>query len=811
MDISQFEVPAEQLRWVCDPEALGFASTAELEPAGEPIGQQRAMAAVDFGANIPSHGYNIFVLGPVGSGRSTMTRQALEAIAAEQATPSDWCYAYNFHEPRASIVLELEAGDGRRLADDVDELIEDITQAIENTFESEEYQDQRDELLREFREERSREMHAFEEQAEEAGFTIGRSPGGLVVAPAADGEVMSPQDYDALGEEERQALDNKRQELQDNLVDLMQDLRRREKEARKDLRELDRQTIQFATNHLIDELSEQYKQYDAVLRHFEQMKQDLVENVARFRDGEEHTPPFPIPDAFITGERVPYDRYRINALVTRSDAEGAPVVFEMNPTLDRLTGEVEYQTRMGALITDFTMIKPGALHKANGGYLLLEAEAVLRQPFAWEALKRCLKNQQIRVESIQDQLRLVSMVSLEPEPIPLNVKVVLIGTPFIYYLLHTHDDEFSKLFKVNADFNVIMDRTDQTVQEYARFIAAKCQDEGLPPFSAEAVAKVMEFGVRTAADQAKLTTMFGDVVDLVREATYWAQQNGDPKLVEAADVNYALEQSIWRSNRIEERVLEMIEQGTLMIDTTGVAVGQINGLQIIPLGDYPFGMPGRITARSFLGTTGVINIEREAKLSGPIHDKGVLILSGYLREKYAAEQPLSCAASISFEQSYSQVEGDSASCAELLALLSSLSQIPLRQDIAMTGSVNQHGLLQPIGGVTRKIEGFFHTCKVKGLTGDQGVLIPASNVRNLMLREEVVAAVRAGEFHIWAVATVDQALEICTDAPAGEPDEEGDYPPDTVHYAVQARLREMAETYKEYAHPSGDSTTESQD
>ncbi len=810
MDISQFEVPVEQLRWVCDPETLGFASTAELEPAGEPIGQQRAMAAVDFGANIPSHGYNIFVLGPVGSGRSTMTRQALEAIATEQPTPSDWCYAYNFGEPRAPLVLELEAGDGRRLGDDVDELIEDITQAIEDTFESQEYQDQRDELLREFREERTREMRGFEEEAEKAGFTIGRSPGGLVVAPAAEGEVMSPQEYDALSEEDRKALDKKRQELQDNLVDLLQDLRRREKEARKELRELDRQTIQFATTHLIDELSEKYKQYDAVIRHFEQMKQDLVENVARFRDGEEHTPPFPIPDAFITGERVPYDRYRINALVTRSDAEGAPVISEMNPTIDNLTGEIEYQTRMGALITDFTMIKPGALHKANGGYLLLEAEAVLRRPFAWEALKRCLKNRQIRIESIQDQLRLVSTVSLEPEPIPLNVKVVLLGTPFIYYLLHTYDDEFGKLFKVNADFNVVMDRTEQTTHDYARFIAAKCQDEGLPPLSAEAVAKVMEFGVRTAADQAKLTTMFGEVVDLVREATYWAQQNGDPEIVQAEDVNYALEQSIWRSNRVEERILEMIQQGTLMIDTTGAAVGQINALQIIPLGAYPIGMPGRITARSFLGTTGVINIEREAKLSGPIHDKGVLILSGYLRQKYASEQPLSCAASISFEQSYTQIEGDSASCAELLALLSSLSQIPLRQDIALTGSVNQHGLLQPIGGVTHKIEGFFQACKVTALTGDQGVLIPASNVRNLMLREEVVEAVRAGKFHIWAAETADQALAICTGVPAGEPDEQGNYPAGTVHCAVQERLREMAETYKEYAHPSGDSTTDPQ-
>jgi len=803
LDYSRFEVPAERLRWTCDPTTLDFETTVELEPMAEPIGQQRAMAAVDFGANVPSHGYNIFVLGPVAAGRSTMTRQALAAIAAEQPTPSDWCYAYNFSDPRAPVAIELAAGDGRRLANDVDELIEDVTQAIENAFESEEYQNQRDELLKEFREERHREMREFEQEAEKAGLTIGRSPGGLVVAPARDGEVMSPQDYDALEDEERQALDKKREQLQDKLVDLMQDLRRREKEARKALRELDRQTIQFATGHLIDELIEEYREYDAVIEHLEQMKQDLVENVARFRDGEEHTPPFPIPDALLSGEHVPYDRYRINALVGHDDGRGAPVVFEMNPTIDNLTGEIEYQTRMGALVTDFTMIKPGALHKANGGYLLLEAEAVLRRPYAWEALKRCLKNGQVRVESIQDQLRLISTVSLEPQPIPLNVKVVLIGTPLIYYLLHIYDDEFSKLFKVKADFNVTIDRSEETIREYARFIAAKCQEEELPAFSAAAVAKVVEYGVRTAADQEKLTTRFGPVVDLVREASYWATRNGHREVVQPEDVDYAIEQHIWRSNRIEEQLLEMIQQGTLMIDTDGAAVGQINALQVMQFGDYMIGMPNRITARSFMGSNGVVNIEREAKLSGPVHNKGVLILSGYLGQKYATEQPLSCAASISFEQSYSQVEGDSASCAELVALLSSLSGIALRQDIAVTGSINQHGMIQPIGGVTRKIEGFFYACKIKGLTGNQGVVIPASNVRHLVLREEVVAAVEQGKFHVWAVETVDEVLGILTGRPAGQADAQGNYPKGTVHQAVQDRLKELAEAFKEYGRPQG--------
>jgi len=798
LSVNDFEVPVHKLRWVCDPAILGIESTAELEPATKPIGQERALSAIDFGANITSEGYNVFVLGPVGSGRTTIALQTLKDIAAQQPAPADWCYAYNFRDPRSPVAFRLDSADGRRLADDVDELIEDITQAIENVFDSEEYQDQRDELLREFREERSREMHDFEKKTEEAGFTIGRSPSGLVVAPAPKGEVITPEQYEQMSAEEREELDKKREELQDKLLGLMQELRRREKEARKALRQLDRQTIQFATSHLIDELLGEYERYDAVVEHLQQMKDDLVENVARFRDGEEHTPSFSVPEAFAGAAHTPYDRYRINALVINEGLEGAPVIFETNPTIDNLTGEIEYQTRMGALTTDFTMVKPGALHRANGGYLILEAEAILRRPFAWEALKRCLKSREVKIESIQDQVRLISTVSLEPEPIPLDIKVVLIGTPLVYYLLYEYDDEFGKLFKVKADFNITMDRNEETIQVYARLIAAKCQEENLPPFSAEAIAKIVEYGVRTASDQEKLTTRLVEVLDLVRESAYWADRNGNGELVGAEDVQYALEQFIWRSNRVEERLLELIEQGTLLIETEGEVPGQINGLHITVLGDYTVGMPTRITARSSLGTAGVVNIEREAELSGPLHNKGVLILSGYLRQKYAYDQPLSCAASISFEQSYSQVDGDSASCAELIALLSSISGVALRQDIAVTGSVDQHGSVQAIGGVTRKIEGFFQACKVKGLTGKQGVVIPATNVRNIMLREELVEAVEAGQFHIWAVQSVDQALEILTGMPAGEVDEEGNYPEGTVHHAVRDRLQQMAETLREY-------------
>ncbi len=795
---SKHRLSPEQLRWVCDPGQLKFDTTAEVDALEGPIGQQRAMSALEFGANIPSEGYNVFVLGPPGTGRSTMTRQALEQMAKDQPQPSDWCYVYNFEDPRSPKTIELPVGRGVALRDQVNELIEDVNQAIAQAFESESYQDQRDELLKDFREQRSQQIQQFEEEAEATGFTVGRGPGGVVVAPAADGEVMSPQDYAELPEEERKTLDRKREELQDKLVGIMRDVQRREKDAREQVKQLDRQVVEFAAGHLIDESADEYKEYPEVAEHLAQMKQDLIENVAQFRDGEEQTPRLPLPPGFPALEKSPYDRYRINLLLTSGELEGAPVIFEANPTIDNLTGQIEYQTQMGSLVTDFTMVRPGALHRANGGYLMMEAEAILRRPYAWEALKRCLKNREIRIESLQDQLRWLSTVSLEPEPIPLNVKVVLLGSPLLYHLLYTYDEDFAKLFKVKADFNVLMDRSAETLTQVAQFVAKRCQEENLLAFSADAVAKIAEYAARVAADRDKLTTRFVQIADLAREAAYWARHNGDGQLVRADDVQYALEQHIWRSDRVEQRLLELIEEGTLLVDTEGEVVGQINGIALLPVGDYLIGKPTRLTARTFMGRAGIINIEREAELSGPIHNKGVLILGGYLGQKYTSEYPLSCTASISFEQTYEEVEGDSAACAELYAMLSSLSGLPIRQNLAVTGSVNQHGQVQPVGGVTRKIEGFYETCKVKGLTGDQGVVIPATNIRHLMLREEVVDAVAEGKFHIYAVETIDEGLEMLTGVAAGEPDEEGNYPEGTVHRAVQDRLRRFAEVSREY-------------
>ncbi len=799
---SNHRLKPEELRWRCDPDSLGFETTAELGQLQEPIGQERAMAALDFGVRIPSDGYNVFVLGPVGTGRTTMARGVLSEHAKGQPPPGDWCYVHNFSDPRKPRAVQLGPGIGREFKQDVDGLIEDLEQQVTAAFESEEYTEQRDELLKDFRQAQATELEAFEKKAGEAGFGLGRGPSGLVVVPAVDGEVMTPQQYGELPEEKRKELDKRREELQEELAELIRRGQRKEKAARESVKELDRQVVRCATEHLIDELCQKYCKNEKVRQHLEQMKQDVVDNVAAFRDSDQQ-PPIPLA-ALMGTSRTPLKRYEVNVLVSHEDDEqGAPVVYEVNPTIDNLTGQIEHQTQMGALITDFSMIKPGALHQANGGYLLAEAEAVLRRPFAWEALKRCLKNNEIRIESLQDQLRWISTVSLEPEPIPLQVKVVLIGTPLLYHLLYTYDEDFRKLFKVKADFSTFINRRDDVVEQYAQFVAERCKSEGLPHFSAPAVAKVVEHAARMAGDREKLTTRFVDVCNLIREAGYWARQNSESTdLVKPEDIQYAIDQQVWRSNRIEEVLLQMIEEGTLLVDTDGEQVGQVNGLSLLPVGDYVIGRASRITCRTFLGRAGVVQIDREAKLTGPIHDKGVMILSGFLGQRFATGFPLSFAASIVFEQSYEGVEGDSAASAELFAMLSSLADLPIKQGIAVTGSVNQHGLIQPVGGVTRKVEGFFDTCKIEGLTGNQGVIIPQGNVRNLMLRDDVVEAVEEGKFHVWAIGSADEGIEILTGVPAGEPDEEGSYPPETVNARVQAQLAEYAELSKKFARPT---------
>jgi lon-related putative ATP-dependent protease len=807
------ELSAEECRWHCDPSQFGFETTADLPERVEPVGQPRATHALELGASIESEGYNVFALGQAGSGRRSIVMETLRRHAKQMPQPSDWCYVHNFEEPRRPRALKLPPGTAHRFREDMEELVEDVDREITRAFESDEYQQRREDVLSEYRQGRAEALQALEREVQEKGLAIGRGPTGLIIAPAAaDGEVLSPQEYQALPQEEREQIEARRREMQEKLEDELRRGQKLEKEARRMVADLDREVAEFAVGSLFDELKEEYAQLEQVIEHLDHVRADVIDNVNIFRADHAQVqeqmqmlgaaaPRMQLPGMASPAEGAPpgpYSRYAVNVLITHDDGDGAPVVFETKPTIENLTGDIEHLSYMGALLTDFTMIKDGSLHRANGGYLVLDALTLLTRPFAWEALKRALKEAEIRPESVREQLRIVSTVSLEPEPIPLNVKVVLIGTPMLYYLLHSADEEFQKLFKIKADFDLQMDRDKQAVQSYAHFIAAVCHQENLPHFSPEAVARVTEEGVRLSGDREKLTVRFVEIADLVRESAYWCRQAGG-EVVQAEHVRRAIDDAIWRSNRMEERMQEMIEQGTVMVDVTGERIGQLNGLSVLPLGDYAFGKPTRITARSFLGKPGVIAIDREVEMAGPIHNKGTLILGGYLGEQFAQHQPISATATIAFEQTYEGIEGDSASAAELYALLSTMGRVPLRQDLAVTGSVNQHGEIQAIGGVNEKIEGFFHTCRLAGLTGDQGVVIPESNVRHLMLRPQVLEAIEAGQFHVHAVSTIAEGIELLTGQPLGEADEEGNWPEGTVGAAVQARLSEFAQRHKQFA------------
>ncbi len=790
------ELTAEEVRRVCDPESFDFETTDDLPTLSQIIGQPRVVEALDFGVSMASHGFNVYALGLPGSGKTTLVTRFLRQRATEQPVPDDWCYVTDFKDLRRPRALRLPAGWGRRLRDDMQALVDHLRKAIPKAFESEEYQEERKRTIREIEEQQEAIFQELQNQARARGFALIRTPVGLILTPAINGQPLTERQYEALPEETKAKLERLRADLSEKVERGMRRIRELEKEAQARVRELERKIAMLAVGHVIDELREKYADLPEVLDYLEQVRTDVVEHVDDFREKGEAPG---VPEALrAAAEEQKFVRYAVNVIIDNAETEGAPVVVENNPTFTNLIGRIEHRALFGALVTDFTMIKPGALHRANGGYLVLNARDVLINPYAWEVLKRALKSRELRPESLGEQLGLISTVSLEPEPIPLNVKVVLIGSPLLYYLLHFYDEDFQELFKVQADFGPHMDRTPEAEREYALFVRTICKEEGLRPFDRSAVARIVEYGSRLVGDQQKLSTRFGPIADLIREANYHAQRNGH-EVVTGDDVIAAIEASIFRRNRIEERIREMIAEGTLLVNTDGEAVGQVNGLSVLQLGDYAFGKPTRVSARTFVGRGAIVDIEREVELGGPIHSKGVLILSGYLGGQYATEAPLSLSASLVFEQSYEEVEGDSASSAELYALLSSLSGIPLRQDLAVTGSIDQHGNIQPVGGVTEKVEGFFDVCRVKGLTGRQGVIIPARNVRHLMLRDDVVEAIREGKFHIYPVETVDEGLELLTGLPAGERGPDGTFPEGTVHRAVMDRLAEWAEVLKEHA------------
>ncbi len=793
-------LPAQQLHRTCDPSQFDFETTAELEDSSEILGQERAVDAILFGVGIRREGYNLFALGPSGTGKRTTIGQFLDQQAAAEPIPSDWCYVNNFEQPHRPRSLRLPPGQGVGLRKDMEQLIEELRTAIPAAFESEDYRTRKQEAEEEFKEQQEKAFGEVQQQARERNIALIRTPAGLAFAPLREGEVIGPDEFQKLPEEERKQFEEDISKLQERLQETLHQVRQWEHEARGKVKELDRQVAMLAVGHRIDELRQKYAELPDVVDCLDAVQQDVVENVDEFRKSEEVPQimgiPLPRPIAGSSLSR----RYQVNVLVDHSQSGGAPVIYEEHPTYNNLIGRIEHLAQMGALVTDFNLIKPGALHRANGGYLILDARQLLLQPYAWDGLKRALRSREVRIESLAQVLGLVSTVSLEPEPIPLDVKVVLVGERSLYYLLYQLDPDFGELFKVEADFNEEIARTPENNLLYACLIGTIARKEELRPFDRGSIARIIERSARMAGNAEKLSIHLLSTTDLLREADYWANVSGNG-VVTAADVQRAIDAQIHRADRLRERVQEQIQRGTILIDTTGERMGQVNGLSVIALGNFAFGQPSRITARVRLGKGEVIDIEREVELGGPIHSKGVLILSGFLGARYAAERPLSLSASLVFEQSYSGVEGDSASMAELCALLSALADVPIKQSRAITGSVNQHGEAQPIGGVNEKIEGFFDVCKTRGLAGDQGVIIPASNVQHLMLRQDVVEAVEAGQFHIYPVQTVDQAMELLTGIPAGEQDEEGNFPEGSINQRVEARLIELAEKQRAFSAP----------
>ncbi len=789
-ELSPFELLPSTLQRPCEPASLGFKTTDELPDLQDVIGQPRAIRALELGTEVTGPGYNVFVLGFSGSGRTTLSREYLERKAAEEPIPDDWCYVNNFENSHRPKALRLPAGQGVEFRKDVQDLIARCRHEIHRRFESEEYTRERDRLVNELKSKQEKEFIRLQEHVEKYNFVIVRASFGFVLAPAVEGKPLKAEEIESLSAEQRAKLSDLQAKLSEEVEKSLTRLREMEKATYKQLEQLTERTVMFLIGPQIQALKEKYTNTQPIVDHLEDVQEDIIANASQFRPSEEGTPPEP---ARLLAERDWSRRYEVNLLVDNSDLHGAPVVNENYPSYSNLMGRIEHEAIMGASRTDFTMIRRGALHRANGGYLLLPARDVLINPYAWEGLKRVLRDREVRIVELANQLGLLSTATLEPEPIPVNVKVILVGTHMLYHLLRTHDEDFSKLFKVRAEFGTLMERTPETEAEYGLFVKSVVVDNQLPPFDNMAVARVIEFSSRLADDQAKLSTRFGKIADLVREAAYWATKN-KKKTVNAKAVEQAIEEGIYRSNLVEERLQNLIAEGTLMIDLTGSVVGQVNALSVYLLGDYAFGRPNRVTAVTFPGKGGVLDIERQAKLGGSLHTKGVLILSGFLNGRYGREQPLNLSSSLTFEQSYEEVQGDSASAAELYALLSSISGIPLRQDRAITGSVNQHGQLQSIGGVNEKIEGFFASCKAKGFTGEQGVVIPTGNSRHLMLRQEVIDAVAAGKFHIWAINTIDEGIQLFTGIEPGERQEDGTYPEGTFNHAVTARLAEFAQS-----------------
>jgi len=785
----------DELFRCCDETTLNFETTDELPPLEGTIGQTRALSAIDFGLSLESSGFNIFLLGENGTGRMSTIKAILKDQSLTKPVPSDWCYVYNFKDPDASLAISLAPGQAVIFQRDMEELVKTLRVEIPKVFESKEYEKQKSKTVEEFQKKQRELFSGLEEEAQAKGFSIRKTVSGLLIVPVKKtGEPLTEEEFENLDADTKKKIEELGKLLQEKLDDVVRAVREGEKLLKDLLLNLEREAALSSVGHLIEDIKEKYRESERIIHYLEDVKEDILAHLEDFKSSEEQ--PAPLPFMKLQRTEPTFTRYSVNVLVNNGEAKGAPCVFESNPAYYNLFGRIEHKFQYGMAVTDFSMIKAGSLHRANGGYIVINVLDLLRNLFSYDALKRAIRNREIKIEDVWEQYRLVSTTGLKPEAIPLDVKVILVGSPYLYYMMYGLDEEYRELFKVKADFDSRMERTNEHIQKYALFVATLCKQESLPPFDRSGVTKIVEFGSRLSEHQEKLSSRFSDIADLIRESAHWAKVAGGV-VVKAEHVERAISEKIYRNNRIQERLQELMQEGTLIVDTSGAKKGQVNGLAVLDLGDYSFGKASRITATTYTGKAGVVNIERETKMSGKIHEKAIMILTHYLGSKYAIKKPLSLSASITFEQLYDMVEGDSATCAEFYALTSSISGVPLAQNIAVTGSMDQTGMVQPIGGVNEKIEGFFELCKLRGLDGSHGVIIPKKNVKNLMLKKGVVDAVREGKFSIYPIEMVEEGLEILTGMSMGQLGEDGTYPEGTFNHLVMKRLTEISEALKE--------------
>jgi len=815
INMEKYKVPVDKLKKSCSVCAdLNFCETSkDVSLLEGVIGQDRAVKSMEFGLSMEAPGYNIFILGPQGTGKTTYSQTVVAKAASKRAVPDDWCYINNFSEWDKPLAISLPAGQGKVFQKDMEKLITNLVVYIPKAFEGSNFQQQKDDIIQKTNKQMSEILRDIDKIAKNAGFAIQQAANRVLLIPMVEGRQMTQEEFGSLTEEEREKIDEKRNKTAKEIDEKIRDGQMVQRLAEEKAVEIQKQAALEAAAPFIGQLKEKYKDFGQIVDYLDKVLKDVAENHgifssvrhsldeniitklqddAGFLDGEEKS--IFEKAASARDSKDPFTRYKVNLFINNESTKGAPVITESSPYYYNLFGKIEYKSHMMTTMTDFTMIKPGAIHKANGGYLILQAKDLLMDPFAWGTLKKALKYKEAVVENIGEQSRYVPTVTLKPQPIPLNIKVILIGSYYFYQFLAA-DEDFRKLFKVIVDFDVEMDRTQENIRHYVAFIASICESENLKHFNCEALARVVEYGSRLADSQKKLSTRFNIVSEIVYEASALAGADNS-EYVEGRHVQQAIKNKKYRSNRIEEKMQEQIISKKVLIDTEGAVVGQVNGLSVMGVSGYSFGLPSRITARTYAGREGIINIERETDMSGNIHSKGVLTLNGYLGGKFAQEKPLGLTAQVTFEQLYGGVEGDSASSAELYAILSSLSDVPIKQNLAVTGSVNQMGEIQPIGGVNEKIEGFFDICSLNGLTGDQGVIIPASNIDNLMLKDEVIEAVKNNQFHIYAVTKIEEGIELLTGVKAGEKDIYGEYEKDSIFYLANNKINEFNKVLK---------------